>query len=779
MSDHLINLKRTLAADRRYTQIDLDNDQVWEFSAAGSEPPALTLQSTYGLRCQGIKLFPRFGLPGTTLTDPRTFSGPARIEKRLSNYLLVKCSPFYSLDVDLEYWVPSSSTLCGRNRLFNNGDEAIVVTLEWAALLKPKDNGEVMANTTLGVNTVLSGKTSDLYPVFFLTGGPVPSTHAYPGLSLEMTLPAGSERRVSWALASLNSLDASFTMARQATALSWDAELLKHDMESKRKVFYFASGNKVIDDLLYETQVKAYQCLIQGPAPERRITLLSKRQPDAPLAAYSISAQTRLGNLPATIYDLWIASRILLPAEPKLFKELVLCFLDHQQENGAIPWTIKPNGTPSQALMPPLLADIALLTHESLQDRSWLSQVYPALLDALNFWFHDETAWPVWDHLMQTGMDASPLYSVWQEDDQGINLQYIDNPALNAMLYRECKALIAMSRLLEHEDELPWLESRLEQIRAHVQECWNPDKASYGYRDIRGGKAHPAETCFQIEKDGTLIQSYLCGEARRLLVRCVKKEGFPAGTEVTVHGKNGKKAVVETFHFNPGQFRDGIARLTSDTLFTSIAKVKVEGLHTGERVQIGLVGFEDEDLSLLLPLWAGIPTPEQAQEIIQQTLMKRYLTPLGLGILPADRYADDRNKVNSFWNSILIEGLLEYGEREKAALIENRYLQAAAAQWQKNYLLNETLRVSDGQGIGERDCVGSLPGLTPLLRCLGIERFADSEICFNGLNDHLPSFTVQYGRTNLILEAGSTTVSTLNGSKIEIHEAGKQRVVLP
>lgn len=768
----------------RFTQIDLKNDQVWEFSCSGGEPPAMAIQTTYGLKCQGIKIFPRFTLKGTTLTDPRTFAKPPRIEKRLSNYLLAACTPFPSIDVKIEYWVPTSTTLSGRTHLINNGFEAVALSLDWAVVLKPKNVGEAMSSRQIGINTVLSGKTSPLFPVFFLTGGPVPSTRAYPALSLEMTLPAGAERRVSWTLATLNSQEASFTLARQGTAQSWEAELLKHEMEEKRKTFIFTSEDTSLDAMLHESQVKASQCLLQGPPPERRTLLLSRRKPDEPLGSFNISVQTRQSNLPANAYELWMASRILLPGQADTFKELIRVYLDHQQETGAIPWKINPNGTPSSALMPPMLAGIALDAAELGNDGGWISQMYPPLLDAFKYWFHSEVPengahWPVWDHLLQTGMDSAPLYSTWNEEDQGLDLKAIDNPALGAMLYHECQALMQIGRNLGIEDDQVWLAEKAEQIKTHVQNCWDEERATYRYQDIATGERSKGELLFEAEADGDHRLDLKCAASRRLLVRCVKKEGFPASTEVIVHGKRENRTVVEEFHFTSGHFRDGIARLTSDSLFTSIQKVTVTGLRGGEQIKIAAAGFDDEDLSLLLPLWAGIPSQEQAERLVKDTLQKRYLTSIGLVNLPTDRYPADKQFAQSFWNSILVEGLLAYGFRELAAQVFYSFIKAVELQRQRNFLFTDAIRASDGQGIGERDTINSLPALMPLLRCLGVEQIKTKEILLDGLNIYLPSFTVQYGRTEMLLTHDVTTISTINGSKVELHEAGKQTIVLP
>jgi hypothetical protein len=781
--DHESLLNRTLAADFRFTQIDLKNDQVWEFTCSGGEPPAVAVQTTYGLKCQGIKVFPRFTFKGTTLTDPRTFAAPVKIEKRFTNYISLFFSPFPLIDVQIEYWVPGSTSICGRTRLVNHNPEAIALTVDWSVLLKPKGPGESMTGKQIGINTVLSGKAAELCPVFFLTGGPVPSTKAYPALALDMTLPAGAERRVSWALASLDSQEASFTLARQNTALAWDTEILKHEMEEKRRAFLFSSQDTGLDEMLYESQVKAHQCLLVGPGPERRLLLLAKRQPDQPTGSEMVVLKNRQANLTSTAYELWLASRILLPAQVDLFKELVKVYIDQQRENGAIPWKINSLGVPVKAMMPPLLAGIVRDAAENSPDIHWLAQIYAPLLDAFKYWFVTENEpvnnfWPTWDHLLQTGMDSSPLYSIWNEDDPGLDVKAVDSPALGAMLYHECQALLQIAYLVEQKEEIPWLMEKAEFIKAHVQKCWNEEKGTYCYQDIVSGCREPSAPGMVVRGDGIFTEKIECGSGRRLIVRCVKKESFPTGTIVEVQGRVENKDLTEEFSFTPGNFRDGIARATSINLFSSIQQVKVAGLREGERVEISLAGFDEEDLSLLLPLWAGIPSTEQAERIVNQTLMRRYFSPLGLSNVPIDRYPPDRQIFQSIWNSLLVEGMLTYGMREQASRVLLAYYGAVKSQRQRNYYFNEMIR-ADGKGMGNRDSLSSLPPILPLLNCLGIEKIDTKEILLGGLNIYLPSFTVQYGRINLNFDPDRTTVSTTNGSKIDVNNAGKQRVVLP
>jgi len=780
MEDFSAKINRTLAADVRFAQIDLKGDQVWELDMAGGEPPALAVQTTYGLRCRGLKIFPRFTMQGTTLTDPRTFAEPPRLKKRLTNYVQVTCTPFTSINLFLEFWVPSSSSICGRMRVVNHGTRPVALNCEWAVLLQPLGRGEPMTSAEMGINTILRGASEDLFPVFFLTGGPRPSDRAYPALGLDVTLAAGMERQVSWSLASLDSYEASFTLARQNTALPWDSELIRHEMAEKRTTFHFASDKPGWDDLLLETQAKARQYLIDGPAPARRLTLLSKRQPDAPLGNFAISARTRQGNLPATVYDLWLASRILLPAEPELFKELIFEFIDHQQASGAIPWNIAANGSASKALTPPLLAGIARDVHLSLHDFTWLAQVYAPLLEACKYWFTAAPAgWPVWTYLLQTNLDQSPLYSLWHVEDQGIDLQFVDSPALGAMLYHECQALLQIGGWLSKNEDAGWLQAKAAELKEHLAGSWNEQMASYQYRDVQNGSNCVRGEIYQASANAHLKVKLDCGGERRVIVRCDKANGLAGLVEIVLTGKNSGGSVTEMLHFSPGQFQEGVARVTSQHFFSRIDKIQTSGLEKEDSLRLTLAGFDDEDISLLLPLWAGIPSQVQAEALVEKTLLPRYLAKYGLADLPLDRYPERAKRVSPFWNEILIEGLLQYGMRTTAAEVWQAFLTGVTTQWQTNGTANAAIRVEDGQGVGERDSLSGLPGILPFLHLLGVESIGEKEIIFSGLNDFLSPITVQYGRVNLSMQADVTTIATLNGSQIENRDPGRHKIVLP
>lgn len=784
MLDNSLSFTYPLCADINLSQFDPAKDQVWELNLKTGEPPAISLQTTYGLSCLGMRLFPSFTVNGITLTDPRTFAQPPRIIDHFSNYARLSCCPFSSIDVELEYWVPSSQVICGRVKLANTSQAPVSLRMEWVANLQPAEKGQKMNGNEMGVNTVLQGNCGDLYPVFFITGGPEISSKAYPALELNITLPGNASRRLSWAIATLDSVEASFTLARHSTALIWDSEITKIEMEEKQKVIEFSSDMKNWSELIHETQIKARQLLVVGSAPEKRVNLVYKRHPDTRLVDAKLRKKNVAYTTEATVYHAWMLSRILLPGNPECFKEILYSYIDKQQPDGTIPLAMSQSGAPSSVMAPPLLAGIVKDVYPFLNDKTWLAQIYPPLLRAYRCWFHNPSDLstfdlPTWESPIQTGLESSPLYSHWKSSDQGLNLRTIFSPSLAAMLYKEGQALLQLARWLDESSDVEWLQETAKSLQKAVASTYDPKTFTYRYLDYQSSRCDSPEKIHEIKHNGVFNLKRNFKVPRRLLISCSNSQAMVGPVQVNLQGFNQEKAIQETLYANYSFYREGVAKLTSEHLFTKLEQVEISGLKTGGIVSLDLAGTDREDISLLLPLWAGIPSAEQAKDLIENTLLPRYLSSFGLASFAIDKTNPDDNQIIPLWNAFLIEGLLNYGYKEAAAKVTQSFFDAVFAQWQQSGSVNSVLRCSDGKGIGEKDSLAGLPALWSLLRVLGLERITHKDIILNGLNDFFPPITVQYERVTLQLLSNSSIIETLNGSRTEIHDAGTYKIVLP
>ena len=127
---------------------------------------------------------------------------------------------------------------------------------------------------------VLAGRTSDLAPVIFLTGGPQPGPGPYPSLALDLALDPAGSRCLTWAQAALASPSESLDLARRTAARSWEAELDRIERVNMAQTVDIRTGDPDWDAALALSQKAAFS-LFFGPnqnLPHPSFVLA--RQPD-------------------------------------------------------------------------------------------------------------------------------------------------------------------------------------------------------------------------------------------------------------------------------------------------------------------------------------------------------------------------------------------------------------------------------------------------------------------------------------------------------------------
>jgi hypothetical protein len=383
-------LSLVLAADARFGPTDYCNDQVWELNLGGGEPPALAVQTTFGLRARNLRIFPRFSQApardnpqalSSTASDPEGFARPVTIHRLYPNYAQLSYAPFTGIDVESEFWVPNLPAIMGRLRLFNHSAVARAVDLEYVALLNPSSNtGQRMSPAEMGATSVLAGLTGNLAPVFFMTGSVQPSSGPYPALGLTFVMNPGESRQVTWVLAACADANeqsasaASFELARLTATRNLDAERARIEL-TNASTLEIHTGDPDWDIAFTLAQKVALGLFLHPLRGLERPSFVSNRLPDQ---GYSLrgdgSDYSHLWN-GQTPLEAYYLSSLILPAAPQLAQGLLTNFLDSQAEDGSIDW--KPGlGGQRQLNATPLLASLAWRIYQSTQDR-FLESVFP------------------------------------------------------------------------------------------------------------------------------------------------------------------------------------------------------------------------------------------------------------------------------------------------------------------------------------------------------------------------------------------------------------------
>jgi hypothetical protein len=774
-------LALTLAADFRLCTPDFANDHIWEFEPGGGDPPALALRTTYGLRARAMRIFPRFTLGSQTVTAPTAFPLPPRLRRFFPNFLLVDFSPLPGIDVIAEYWIPDSHTAAGCFTVTNRGGEPLSLLLELCGQLVPLEGQSFAAVSMQSVN-VLAGRSADLAPVIFLTGGPRPGPGPYPSLILDLALATGGSRTFTWAQAALANPADSFELARRTASRPWEAERTRIEMVNAAQTVEVCTSDPDWDAALALSQKTAFS-LFFGPSQHLPCaSFVLARQPDHGHSACGDGSDYSYlwsGQPPLEAY--YLAS--LLPGAPELAAGLVRNFLATQTDDGTVDWKPGLAGQRGRWLAAPLLASLAWRTYQRTHDANFLREIRPGLKAFLQCWFderhdRDRDGFPEWDHPLQTGLEDNPAFTVWQTDGQGAEISAAETPALAAMLFREIYSQACIAEALGLSKAREQLEQKSGELRLLTEECWEADAFLYHNRDRDTHRSQAGKSLGNQNGVGTFAPRQSFRQAVRLLVRIDLKGEATCRPEIILHGQDSDTPLTERLERMDFQWGAGLAVATSRRLYTRLNEVEISGVERGDQVSVQVMDFAGEDVTLFLPLWAGIPNPRRARTLVTRTLFAadRFGRPFGVptcgsAVASADPLTDSVcQSVHLPWNALIGEGLLAYGLREEAAQLTARLMAAVIQNLKKQHAFYRAYHAESGTGIGERNPLQGLAPLGLFLETLGVEIQSPKRVALNGKNPFPWPVTVKYRGLTVMRQAEQTVVVFPDGQTVTLND---------
>jgi hypothetical protein len=225
------------------------------------------------------------------------------------------------------------------------------------------------------------------------------------------------------------------------------------------------------------------------------------------------------------------------------------------------------------------------------------------------------------------------------------------------------------------------------------------------------------------------------------------------------------------------QWGTGRAAYTSHPCYTRLAGVDVRGIGPHDEVEVSVLGFNVEDQTLLLPLWAGIPHPRRAQTMTSRNLLdaERFHHPHGISAypthgedgLPHTAEADAiRFGVHMPWCHLLGEGLLAYGLRSEAAQLVARLMAGVIQNLKKRHAFYSAYHAGSGAGMGEQDAISGLAPLGLFLETLGVRFLDEKSVRLEGQNPFPWPVTVAYRGLSVARYADHTDVTFLSGETV-------------
>ncbi|MCL4559362.1 MAG: hypothetical protein M1281_01950 [Chloroflexi bacterium] len=777
-----------LAADARLCDTCYTDDQIWELCLEGGEPPAVTLQTTYGLRARQVRIFPRLGEGNQTRSNPAEFTVLPHLMEIYPNYTALHFSPFEGIDVFTEYWVPGSQVVCGRVRIGNQGHAQRKLSLEMVALLIPLGDGQAMSAQQIQVSTILAGKTGNITPVLFMTGGPQPGGGSFPSLRVDVELMPEASRTLTWALAGCHTQEESFDLARRTTARPWESELARIWLQEKSSLVEIDTGNPEWDVVLAHSQKAAFSLCLSATSALPHGSFVSMRSPDQGYSQRGDGSDyNHLWN-GQTALDAYYLASLILPGGVELAKGWLMNFLAGQEENGQIDWKPGLGGQRSRLLAQPVLASLAWKIFRACGDRTFLQQVYQPLVRFLWSWFNpahdrDSDGIPEWDHPHQSGFEENPFFDRWNLGGYGVEINTFESTALEAFLYRECQSLMRIGRIVEDSEHLPALGALAEHLRASVQSCWDEDFKTYRYRDrdTHAISPQPSITLLETFGSGQRVLQKQFSEPTRLILRLHSQTGAAPMVAITFNGKTPSGEKIEKVSARSLQWHQGRAYVTTQNVFLSIDTITIDGIGEHDEVCLKTIGAVYEDLAQLLPLWAGIPDERQASEIVEHTLgdAQRYEAEYGLRSLPGQESTQEnpaKSSVQLIWNALIAEGMLAYGYNREASALLAGVMKALVQSYRLDGCLRRAYDAETGAGLGERDILCGLAPVGLFLDALGVHLNSAWQVFLSEKSPLPGPVTVKYQGLTLIRRAEQTQVTFADGQTILVPNTGPHLV---
>ncbi|MBU0512899.1 MAG: hypothetical protein KJ638_14525 [Chloroflexi bacterium] len=777
----------TLAADVRCGPTDYTNDHIWELTLKGGEPPSLALQTTFGLRARNLRLFPRFVEGDTAVSDPSAFDKPPTVHRFYPNFLALSFSPFTGIDVEIEYWVPESQIVAGRVTITNSRLTPRNFRFEWAATLSPAEGGQRMADTKIEATTVLCGQTGGIFPVIFMTGGPEVSSGPYPALSVELDLAPGARRQFTWIHTALDTQEASFETARHTATRSWEAETARLDVLNA-SLIDIETGDPDWDAAFALAQKTALGLLIGPTEHLPHPSFVLHRQPDQGFSRRGDGSDYSHLWDGQTALDADFLASLILPAASRLAQGLLENFLENQKQQGFVDWKPGLGGQRGRMLATPILANLAWRIYQVTEDRSFLEEVFPKLLNFVHAWFtpqqdRDGDGLPEWAHPMQSGLEDHPAFSLHQPWSQGGDITKSESPSLCALLYNEIQILIRMARSTERTGPIPALEALADNLKSAIAASWNDSAAIYQNWDRDTHFSPRGEVLSEQQGNGELLLQRQFEQPVRLLIRIETSEEFARQVTVFIHGVGASETHrVERIPGDQFRWHIGMGSASSERVYSSIEHVEISGLADDDKVSIQVMDLSGQDHTLLLPLWAGVPDQDQAFELVKRTITdpEKFWRDFGVSACPLRSDIDNHpcRTIHIPWNNLIGEGLLAYGYRDEAAELVKRLMAAITLNLKQERAFYRNYQADTGSGIGERNALTGLAPLGLFMATLGVRLVSPTKILLSGRNPFPWTVTVRYRGLSIIREFRKTRIVFPGGQTAVVKSAEPQIVTL-
>jgi hypothetical protein len=721
-----------LATDGSSTAFHPENDQVWELQMPQNEVYPFCLHTTYGLRAQTMRLFPILTIGNQHYYQAAAFYAPPAITQYLPDAITIQASPTDTCDFTFEAHIAAEDTLVGGVTIENSGESLLSMALDLAMIMVSMPQGSAAYADREGIKQIITGHTKDLAPVLFMTGGPSAISSPYPALTIPIHLAPHQSRRLTWALATKTSRDASLDAARKVAASNWRETVQQHQVKQAAQTMQVQSGHPEWDTAFTLAQTEAQIHWVSEVNGEVSPFFLRSRLPDD--APDNAIQQNRKDDL--TLLEAFHLRQILLPAQSDQYAAVLANFRKRQQADGAI-LSQRLNFAFSRPFHdPPLLASQHLSLYELIGDAEFLQSAFPTLRRALDPWLSEGSAPQrlAWEDPRQLQLDTGLFnFDLWDDSGHGLDIQTAESPALLAMLLMEVKALIQIADILADAEASAQYKKTAKLLTDRIHGCWDERLHTFIYRDSQSGLTPERELFYpgRVQKEVTIGKTFLTHQ--RLQLHLIAADEHTRSCLIRLQGTDqNDHPLEESFTARDLRWVLGRAHLTSRQLYQSIRSISFEGLQPEDRFLLETADYAQPDITCLLPLHTAAPTDEMIESLaatragipesdlafgLPETWRARHELPPSLTL-----------QSNVLWNTLIIEGLLQSGLLEEAAQAFTRLMTAISAGLIQHGGFFPFYNSKDGLPAGNRNALAGLAPVGLFLELSGIKILSPSKV---------------------------------------------------
>lgn len=775
-----------LAADVRLGHTDYVDDQIWEVALGAGDAPALALQTQYGGRCALARIVPTWVIGARAIAKAQGYAQKPVVRAFAPNYIKVTAKPLASLALAAEFWAMDSHAVGCRWTFANAGSEPIDLHAELGAEVTIRDSAGNEKEVKVSLLVLESAspvlrveRLANLAPVIALEGARESLRGAR--LSRGLTVPAGGSASARWIHVGLGHIaDAIAAINYWLFDVDWDAAFAR-----------IAAVNDAIPDirtgdpdwdaaiaLSYKVALQSYV----GPTGELpHPSFIFTR---IPARGYSPKGDGSDHNWQwegQVATEAYVNLPAIAPAAPDLAKGVIRNWLAVREPDGWIDWKPGLGGQRNGRLCIPLLATVAWMIYEYDEDRDFITEVFPGLLQFFERWFapdmdRDGDGFPEWQDTIQSAFDDNPSFARWRRWAQGADIRKVECPDLGAYLYREARSLRAMAVLLGRDDARDALDARMDHLARRINAMWRDATHCYHYQDRDSHLTTGGAPVGRCNGEEELVASMTLDTPNRALVRVTGGVDHVPTVSAVVTGMDSTGKPVEEL-IEPASFYwyRGFGTATSRYLYSRIDTVRLEGLSRAYEVEVRTVDTTRLDQTLLLPFWAGIPGRDRAKALVKHTITHpdRFWRPYGMPNCAAnDPNYDPRNRDGSggvwmMWNTMLGEALLDHGYAEESAELLKRIVAAQLHTLKTEKAFREAYNPDELEGLGEVDYLWGVTPLHWLMRLLGVRIVSPRKVWVGGRHVLPWPVTVTHRGVKVARFAGGTRIIFPSGAVVE------------